>query len=162
MENFNESDFEELATPKRKESIKKTIKKKEAKLVEKKAGKSAEKPTKKAAKEIEKEKEKEKEKKKPVKKRKPSPVSVSEEEDADESDAGSSIIGTKGNKGDEVAQLKRQLQAERSRHYTQKRRATKLDDDYKRVLDRLQQTELNLALQMSECERLQGEMKKLR
>ncbi|KAE9550744.1 hypothetical protein FO519_006045 [Halicephalobus sp. NKZ332] len=159
MENFNESDFEELATPKRKESIKKANKKKESKSIEKKAGKPViEKPAKKPVKET----EKEKEKKKTAKKRKPSPVSVSEEEDADESDAGSSIIGTKGNKGDEVAQLKRQLQAERSRHYTQKRRATKLDDDYKRVLDRLQQTELNLALQMSECERLQGEMKKLR
>uniref|UniRef100_A0AC34PWJ5 Uncharacterized protein n=1 Tax=Panagrolaimus sp. JU765 TaxID=591449 RepID=A0AC34PWJ5_9BILA len=164
MENFNESDFEEFATPKRKESIKKTIKKKEAKSADdKKAAKAAaiaEKPEK-APKKTVKEKETEKPKKKLTRKRKHSVEPESESEEAIESDAPSPVI-LKGKQTGEVAQLKRQLQAERSRHYTQKRRATKLDDDYKRVLDRLQQTELNLALQMSECERLQGEMKKMR
>uniref|UniRef100_A0A914YRS6 Uncharacterized protein n=1 Tax=Panagrolaimus superbus TaxID=310955 RepID=A0A914YRS6_9BILA len=147
MSNFNDSDFEELTNPKRKDALKKGAPKKEKKEpAEKKPKATAPKPPAKKG-----------------RKRKGEAVeSEHEEEEAEHTEVESSDVDeNKGQLEKEVAQLKRQLQAERSRHYTQKRRATKLDDDYKRVLDRLQQTELNLALQMSECERLQAELKKL-
>lgn len=154
LENFNESDFEEFATPKRKEAIKKLTKKKEPKPKISKKSPKIEKPTKKAAKE---------KTTKTTKQKQKQVVKSDTEEEVEDVEEDEPIKSTSNDKKDnEVAQLKRQLQAERSRHYTQKRRATKLDDDYKRVLDRLQQTELNLAIQMSECERLQGEMKKLK
>jgi hypothetical protein len=154
LSNFNDSDFEELATPKRKDALKKVPapkkeKKDPAEKTEKKANKAAATVPKPPAKK--------------GRKRKGEPESEAEEEEAtaNHSDGDSDVDENKSQWEKEVAQLKRQLQAERSRHYTQKRRATKLDDDYKRVLDRLQQTELNLALQMSECERLQAELKKV-
>jgi hypothetical protein len=155
MSNFNDSDFEELATPKRKDALKKTAPKKEKKEpAEKKPKASAPASTATAA------------PKTPAKKGRKRKVEAAESEHEEDEGEHTEVESSdadenKGQLEKEVAQLKRQLQAERSRHYTQKRRATKLDDDYKRVLDRLQQTELNLALQMSECERLQAELKKI-
>jgi hypothetical protein len=153
LQNFNDSDFEELATPKRKDALKKAAApKKEKKEPAEKKSKPTAAPSAPAP-------------KPPAKKgrkRKGEPESEAEEEEANHSEGDSDVDENKSQWEKEVAQLKRQLQAERSRHYTQKRRATKLDDDYKRVLDRLQQTELNLALQMSECERLQAEIKKVK
>lgn len=155
MSNFNDSDFEELATPKRKDALKKAAPKKEKKEPAEKKPKAAaaSAPATTAL-------------KTPAKKGRKRKVEAAEskheEEEGEHTEVESSDADeNKGQLEKEVAQLKRQLQAERSRHYTQKRRATKLDDDYKRVLDRLQQTELNLALQMSECERLQAELKKI-
>ena len=148
LQNFNDSDFEELATPKRKDAIRKSPKKEKKPVIDKKPKVAAtpKSPPKKTA-----------------KKKKGEAESEAEEEEENHTEIDSSDADeNKSQLEREVLQLKRQLQAERSRHYTQKRRATKLDDDYKRVLDRLQQTELNLALQMSECERLQAELKKLR